>query len=239
MNSLMSKLALVALLTASVGMTMAAVDSQEVSAQSKGKKKGRIIKRSAKSKPQVGVRGGYILSGTSKEDTSGATELTEVPSLALNGFGLFPVAKNVFVGGGIWYYTGIKREDSKGNEEPGDAATQFDLNVMAQYDHKLNKQLSGFGYVEGGYSSFTKPGSTTTEGGVSVTREDITATGVNYGGGAGASYRVSKQLLLRGDLSYRLYSLTNEDKINTGNGEVEVNVDASRFMINIGGAFML
>ncbi len=98
----------------------------------------------------------------------------------------------------------------------GDAATELDLAVRAQYNHTVNEKISAFGFLSPGFSSILPPGDSDSD----------SATGLIIGFGAGGRYGINEKLFAQGELGYQLGF--------QGNTQMGVDVTTSTRFLHIG-----
>ncbi|MBH23633.1 MAG: hypothetical protein CMH57_04020 [Myxococcales bacterium] len=228
MKLFLSRAAL-ALTAFAAATALIAMDANEAHAQ---KRKGKVKKL----RPMGGVRGGFILTGSGDAEVEAGGQTASASyddnsTYALNGFAAWPVAKNIRVGGSIWWLPSLDLRDADA-PEPDEKGMEFDVNLLAEYVMPFGS-VDGFAYGEGGLSIMLPPD----DGDGDSSNDPDNGFGYNVGGGAGAQFLVSSSLALRGDLRLQYYSVDFTNDV--AGTEVTTTFAGTRVMLNVGVAFGL
>ena len=230
----------VTFLVALMGTTawMATVDAEAVDAKPRKIKK-KSSKGFSKNSPLAGFKGAYVLSGTGESELSGesgsstTTEYEDDATYGVNGHFLFPVAQNLRVGGSVWLWPKWDvKVDGQPSETEGEDALGLDLNIMAEYALDFGK-IDGFAYAEAGVAMLFPPEPEDEN----VQTEPETGIGYNAGGGVGGGFPISRQLALRVDVKFTVYSITTTTDI--GDRSLDSTFSGNRLTLNAGVAFGL
>lgn len=181
----------------------------------------------------IGARLGYVLTGSgeleiSDGDSSVSVDMDEETDFGFNAFLLFPVGKQLRVGGSIWYLPEYQIEvDGSSSGSGDDAPSQVNANVLLEYAIDLGG-VDGFAYGEAGLSLLLPP---------EDADDEDTWVGYNAGGGFGAAFPVSRSLLFRVDGLLSLYNVSVDETLN--GQDVTFTLSGTRVMLNAGVAFEL